>query len=97
MTEAGIERIDVNPEDIVGKVLAEDVVDSATGEVLLKCNEMMSLDALENLFEKGIPECAFIRLEEDMENSSIRDTLLMDHIESTEDAVMEIYRRLRPS
>ncbi len=97
MTEAGISRIDVTPDDIVGKVLAADVVDPATGEVLLKCNEMLSLDGLEKLREKGIAECTFIRLDEDLENSSIRDTLLMDRIESAEDAVMEIYRRLRPS
>ncbi|MDX9745325.1 MAG: DNA-directed RNA polymerase subunit beta [Syntrophales bacterium] len=97
LTEAGINRIDVTPEDIVDEVLVADVLDPLTGETLLKCNETLSLDGLEMLRERGVTECDFIRLDEDMENASIRDTLLMDRIDSEEDAVMEIYRRLRPS
>ena len=55
------------------------------------------MECLEIAREKGIKELNLIHLDEDMDNASIRDTLLMDRIDTSEDAIMEIYRRLRPS
>ncbi|MBN1382205.1 MAG: DNA-directed RNA polymerase subunit beta [Deltaproteobacteria bacterium] len=97
ISDARVDVIPVNDTDIVGKILSTDVVDLATGEVLLHCNEELTVDDLEMIREKQIGEVKFIHLDEERANASIRDTLLMDRIESTEDAIIEIYRRLRPS
>jgi DNA-directed RNA polymerase subunit beta len=97
MGELKIQKIEINRADLVGKILASDVRDTATGETLLHCNEALTLDGLETALARGVSELSFIRLDEDMANASIRDTLAMDRIESAEDAIIEIYRRLRPS
>jgi len=97
MTDLKIKRIAVNENELIGKVLASDVPDPSTGEVLLKCNEELTSQGLDLVREKGITELRFIHLDEDSSNASIRDTLLMDRTESSEDAIIEIYRRLRPS
>ena len=97
MVDAEIHQIPVDDEDILGKVLSADVLDPQTGEILVKCNEELTVEALQLLREKGITSIRFIHIDEDRENASIRDTLLMDKIESSEDAIIEIYRRLRPS
>jgi DNA-directed RNA polymerase subunit beta len=95
--DAGIKRVAVKEADLTGKILSSDVHDPATGEILFRCNEELPLNGLEIAQEKGVKELKFIHIDEDLDNASIRDTLLMDHIETAEDAIMEIYRRLRPS
>jgi DNA-directed RNA polymerase subunit beta len=95
--ESGIRRIQVNAGEIAGKILSSNVVDPQTGEVLLNCNEELTGDGLELLREKGVGEIKLIQIDEEKENASIRETLLLDRIVSEEEAIIEIYRRLRPS
>jgi len=97
MSEAGISRIAIDETDVIGKILSSDVLDPQTGEVLLRCNEELTLDGLKLLHANNINKVRFIHLDEERANASIRDTLLADRIEAVEDAVIEIYRRLRPS
>ncbi len=97
MSEVGIKRIRIDAEYVAGKILASDVLDPETGEVLHKCNTELSPEAFEALKAKGIKEVRFIHIDEDGANTSIRDTLLIDNVQTEEDAIMEIYRRLRPS
>ncbi len=97
MTESGIGRIAIDEADVVGKILSADIIDPATGEILLKCNEELNLDGLERIRAKGIRELRFIHIDDEKANASIRDTLLTDKLETKEDAIIEIYRRLRPS
>ncbi len=95
--DAGVKTIPVKEADLAGKVLSADIRDPQTGEIIFRCNEELPINGLEIAKEKGISELKFIHLDEDLDNVSIRDTLLMDKIDTTEDAVLEIYRRLRPS
>ncbi|MDQ1277227.1 MAG: DNA-directed polymerase, partial [Thermodesulfobacteriota bacterium] len=97
MSDAKISRIAVDETDVIGKILSSDVLDPQTGEVLLRCNEELTLDGLKLLYANNISKVRFIHLDEERANASIRDTLLADRIEAVEDAVIEIYRRLRPS
>ena len=97
MAELKIKRIQISETDITGKILASDVLDPVTGEILLRCNEQLTLEGLERVREKRIRELRFIYIDEERMNASIRDTLLVDRIENAEDAIIEIYKRLRPS
>ena len=97
MVDSAVTRIPVNDEDIIGRVFSSDVIDLDTGEILIRCNEELTAEGLQLLRDKGISSFQFIHIDEDRENASIRDTLLMDRIETAEDAIIEIYRRLRPS
>ncbi len=97
MAELNIDRIQIGETDITGKIIASDVLDPVTGEILLRCNEQLTLEGLEQVREKGIRELRFIYIDEERMNASIRDTLLVDRIENAEDAIIEIYKRLRPS
>ncbi len=97
MSDVGINRIAMDETDVIGKILSSDILDPETGEVLLRCNEELDRDGLKLVHAKNIKEVRFIHLDEERANASIRDTLLADRIEAVEDAVIEIYRRLRPS
>ncbi len=95
--EQRVERIPMDVEELPGRILAADVLDPETGEVILRCNEALSAAGIDGIREKGIRELSVIHLGEDLANASIRDTLLIDRIETPGDAIIEIYRRLRPS
>ncbi|MCX7816571.1 MAG: DNA-directed RNA polymerase subunit beta [Syntrophales bacterium] len=97
ITDAGIERIEIDELSLIGKILSSDVKDPETGEVIAHCNEELTPEILEEIKSKGIKELNFIHIDEDRSNISIRETLLIDRVDSQEDAIIEIYRRLRPS
>lgn len=97
MADLKIKRVAVNEIDMLGKVVASDVLNIETGEVLLRCNDELTFEGLEKVRELGISQINFIHIDEDRANASIRDTLLTDKLETKEEAIIEIYRRLRPS
>ena len=75
---------------------AHDVIDKETGEVLLECNEEVTEAKLEQLREADIDEFKVLFIDGLNVGCYLRDTLLADKVKTTEDAIMEIYRRLRP-
>ena len=97
MDELKIKRIPVGEDYLAGRVLSRNVVDAASGEILVRCNQELTKDRLELVKAKGIQELQFIHLDEDRTNASVMETLLIDKIESGDEAIIEIYRRLRPS
>ncbi|NPA94853.1 MAG: DNA-directed RNA polymerase subunit beta [Thermodesulfobacteria bacterium] len=97
LADLGIERIPVLEDDLIGKIAAEDIVDPATGEILIPKNTRLTQDDLTVLRENGITEVRTLFIDGITVSSSIRDTLLLDKVETQEEAILEIYRRLRPS
>lgn len=97
IAELNIDRMTISDDDLVGKILSADVLDPETDEPLLKCNDELTVEKLELLRQKGVKRLRFIHFDEDASNASIRNTLLIDKVEATDDAIIEIYRRLRPS
>ena len=94
--EAGIKRLEVPSEAVYGRVASEDLVDEKTGEVLLECNSELTEVKIEELKAKGIKEVKVIFTDNLTYGSFIRDTLTLDKISSPEEALIEIYKRLRP-
>jgi len=98
---AGIEWIPIAIEDLirtdaVKRVAPLDIVDESTGEVVLECNEELTQAHLDDLRERGINEFPLLYLDPISTGTALRDTLLADKILTQEEAIIEIYRRLRP-
>ncbi len=93
---AGIERIGLDEEEVLGSVSAGDVVNPATGEVLLEVNETVTQEKLKLLLDSGIQDFKILFIDGLNVGSYLRDTLLVDKVETEDEAVLEIYRRLRP-
>jgi DNA-directed RNA polymerase subunit beta len=99
--EAGIEWVQVGLEDIlredaVKRVVPVDLVDETTGEVIIECNEEITQALLDELRERGITEFPLLYLDPLTSGAAIRDTLLADKTVTQEEAIIDIYRRLRP-
>src|SRR5437773_694668 len=96
MEQAGIEQIPIALEEVLGRVAAHDVKDPRTGEILLATNEEITDEKLELFRQRGINKVEVLFLDDTNIGPSLRNTLLQDKIEKPEDAILEIYRRLRP-
>ena len=96
LKEAKLERLPLEPEEVIGKVSAHDVIDQETGEVLLECNEEVTDDKLKQLRSAKIESFEVLFIDGLNVGSYLRDTLNADKVQTQEDAILEIYRRLRP-
>jgi DNA-directed RNA polymerase subunit beta len=96
MAEKGVEFISIPREAVVGKVASTDIVDTATGEVIVECNEELTETKLDELHARGINQIKVLFIDHLYVGPYLRDTLLLDRINTPEDAMIEIYRRLRP-
>jgi DNA-directed RNA polymerase subunit beta len=96
LRDSKIDRLPIDLEELVGKVAAHDVVDKETGEVILEVNEEVTEAKLEKLREAGIEDFKILFIDGLNVGSYLRDTLLAEKVKTTEDSIMEIYRRLRP-
>lgn len=97
LTSAGITRIPVDLEEIEGRIIADDLVDPETGEVLVEGNHVLTGEVLEKMREKKISEIECLVLDAPGVSTSIRDTMLLDKIDKPDEAVLDIYRKMRPS
>src|SRR5437763_1491344 len=96
MEQAGIEQIPIALEEVLGRVAAHDVKDPKTNEILLATNEEITDEKLELFRQRGISKVEVLFLDDTHIGPSLRNTLLQDKIEKPEDAILKIYRRLRP-
>ena len=97
----GMEWIQVGSDDIirtdaVKRVAPIDIVDESTGEVILECNEEITEAHLEELRTRSIHEFPLLYLDPISTGTALRDTLLADKTATQDEAILDIYRRLRP-
>jgi DNA-directed RNA polymerase subunit beta len=97
LQEVGIRRLPVKTTELIGRVLAQDVVDYNTGEIIAECNDTINERMLDDFLERQVRDLELLHLEGQDVSPSFRNTLLMDKVNTREDALIEIYRRLRPS
>ncbi len=98
MEAARIKQVPIALEEILGRVAAHDIVDPHGNgkEVLVECNHEITQEKLDLIRDKGLTQIEVLFIEESTVGPYLRNTLLQDRIKSPQDAVLEIYRRLRP-
>ncbi|MDJ0666668.1 MAG: DNA-directed RNA polymerase subunit beta [Desulfobacterales bacterium] len=96
LAAADTREIPISEEDVLGKVLAKAVRHPQGGDVIANINEVLDEDILDKLREAGVDSLAVLFIDGVTSSDAIRKTLLLDKVDSKEDALIEIYRRLRP-
>jgi DNA-directed RNA polymerase subunit beta len=97
LQDADIRSLPARAEDIEGYFLAQEVVDPETGEILIESNEELTREKLNLLLQKKTPFVDLLFIDGVNVSSSLRDTLIMDKVPGSEEAILEIYKKLRPS
>jgi DNA-directed RNA polymerase subunit beta len=92
----GVEEVEVAPNDLAGAFVAADVIDMSTGEVLVEANHELTETQIGKLIEAGITSAELFFPERDDAGNVISVTLRKDAVKTQRDALLEIYRKLRP-
>jgi len=93
----GVSSLPVDVEELYGRFFANDIVNEQSGEILAKCNEIVTPATIQALVGAGVNSFALLYIDGVNFSESFRKTLLIDKIKDTDEALIEIYRRLRPS
>ena len=93
---ADIKWLEVEPESLIGKVLAADVVVPDTGEVLAKTNDEITEELLAQFDIQGIKEISTLYINDLDQGGYISNTLRTDETEGQQAARIAIYRMMRP-
>jgi len=96
LRKAGVEGIELAEAEREGAFAAADVVDPSTGEVLLEANDELSERVIAMAQEMNVDRITVFFPEKDDVGSVLSQTLKKDPIQKHEEALIEIYRRLRP-
>ena len=91
-----IEYAEVALNDLEGAFVAADVIDMETGEVLAEANHEMTSTMLTKIMESGIDKVEIFFPERDEVGNVISATIRKDAVKTQNDALLEIYRKLRP-
>src|SRR6266702_2481070 len=94
--KAKIDKVEVAANDLEGAYVIADVVDMTTGEVMIDANSELTTTVLAKLIEAGIGDFEVFFPERDDVGTVIASTIRKDAVKEQRDALIEIYRKLRP-
>jgi DNA-directed RNA polymerase subunit beta len=90
------QTIPIAPEELLSKVFAYTIADPETGDAIVSSNQEIDEETLAKLKAVGIHEFEILHIDGISSSDSIRKTLLLDKVTTKEDALIEIYRLMRP-
>jgi DNA-directed RNA polymerase subunit beta len=93
---AAISTVEVETSEFDGAMTASEVVDMATGELLYEANQELTADKLHKILQSGVTSFEVFFPERDEVGNIISNTLRRDSVRKPEEALIEIYRKLRP-
>ena len=96
LRKLGIEQVEVSAADFEGAISLDDVVNTETGEVIIEANSELTSAKLQQIIEEGVENFSVFFPENDVIGNVILQTLKKDAISKPVDAILEIYRKMRP-
>jgi len=96
IVESGLKEMKVQKEELLGRVVLDDIVDPSTGEVLVEGNTELTEDMVNTILQRKVREFEILFIDNIHVSSALRDTLAHDKVASPEEAMIEIYKRMRP-
>ncbi|MGH8496648.1 MAG: DNA-directed RNA polymerase subunit beta [Gammaproteobacteria bacterium] len=96
LEKSGVQTLSVPADYLEGRVLAHDLVDTGTGEVIARANDELTVAIVEKAIEADIKELQTLFVN-DLDNGPyISNTLRIDPATTRLEALVEIYRMMRP-
>ncbi|MBS94082.1 MAG: DNA-directed RNA polymerase subunit beta [Chromatiales bacterium] len=96
LEKSGAKRLEVPQDYLIGKILAHDLIDADTGELLAAANDELTEELLESLIESGVVKIRTLYVNDLDEGPYISNTLRVDPSSTKLEALVEIYRMMRP-
>ncbi len=96
LEKAGVDKMEVPAEYLLGRSLAKDAVDVKTGEVVFECNTEITADILAKISALGVEKIETLYTNELDCGPFVSETLRVDPTRTQLEALVEIYRMMRP-
>jgi len=96
LEQEGLKDILIQTEQLFGKFIAEDVINEETGEIIAEAGDEITEALFKELTKKNVKVLNTLFVDDIQVGSYLRDTLMADRNFSREDALMDIYRVMRP-
>ncbi|HET8701914.1 MAG TPA: DNA-directed RNA polymerase subunit beta, partial [Nitrococcus sp.] len=96
MERSGLTRLDVSDNYLTGKILAHEVVDKRSGEILAAANTELTPELAQAIRDAGIEQIETLYVNDLDRGAYISNTLRIDPTENQLQALVEIYRMMRP-
>ena len=96
LVSARLKKIPITVDSLVGHYFGSFIVNTDTGEIIGEPSETITAQKLEAIMEAGITKFEILSTETSTISQSLRDTLLLDKVLDKTEAMIEIYKRLRP-
>ena len=96
LEDSGVKLLPCPRDYLYGKVLAHDVINTDTGEIIAKANEVLTAVSVEKLIDANITRIYTLYTNDLDRGPFISDTLRIDPTKTRLEALVEIYRMMRP-
>ncbi len=96
LQKAGVRHLAVPSDYLNGRILAHDIVDEETGELLARANDELDAASVDALIEAGVKSIGTLYVNDLDRGPFISNTLRIDQTQSRLEALVEIYRMMRP-
>ncbi len=96
LAEDGFKEMLVDPEELLDLFAASDLINEKTGEIYVEAGQALTEEIVESLTEVGVKQLDVLDIDNVTVGSYIRDTLAVDKAETSDEALVEIYRVMRP-
>ena len=96
LAEDGLKEILIQEDELVGSYIASDVIDMKTGAVLFEAGHELTSDDIKNCVETGMNELPILGIDHLNIGAYVRNTLTVDKCDTREEALIDIYRVMRP-
>src|SRR5579883_2398129 len=96
LVEDGVKEVLVPADELYGRYVAEDLIDEKTGLVLVEAGDEVTADTLKTLEKNGIDLLPTLAVDHINVGAYIRNTLAIDKNSTREEALIDIYRVMRP-
>jgi len=96
LADEGLKSVLITDEEMAERFVAEDVVNTTTGQIYAEAGDELSLEIMEEINEAAIVELSVLNIDHVNVGPYIRNTLAADKNDSREGALVDIYRVMRP-
>ena len=93
---AKITRLNATLNEIKGRIIAKTIFKDGGDEILVPCNTPLTTELLTTLSENGVKEVELLHIGPQNTGSALRDTLELDKVTSPEQALIELYKKMKP-
>ena len=96
LEEDGLKNILISEDQILGGYLAVDMFDEKTGEVIAEAGDELDADMMKTIEQRGTTDLPLLAIDHVTTSAHLRNTLLADKTSTREEALIDIYRVMRP-